>query len=154
VALEGDEPLIAVLADLATAIGASPVRIGAEGKAAYHAAAMLAAGGFVGLLDVIAELARGAGLDEAGSLAIYAPLLRQTLANAEVLGIAGALTGPVVRGDIGTIRAHRAAMELLAPDAEDLYRAAAKREIRLAEGRGDLTPAAAAHLRASLAKAD
>ena len=51
-------------------------------KPAYHAAAVLAAGGFVALLDAIAELGRVAGLDEAGSLAIYGPLIEQTLGNA------------------------------------------------------------------------
>jgi predicted short-subunit dehydrogenase-like oxidoreductase (DUF2520 family) len=53
-----------------------------------------AAGGFVALLDAIAEPGRGAGLDEAGALAIYAPLVRRASANAERLGIAVALTGP------------------------------------------------------------
>ena len=75
-------------------------------KAAYHAAAVLAAGGFVALLDAIAELGRVAGLDEAGSLAIYGPLIEGTLGNARALGIRAALTGPMTRGDVGTLRAH------------------------------------------------
>lgn len=142
VAIEGDEPLLAVLGELAEAIGAQPVRIAPEGKAAYHAAAVLAAGGFVALLDAIAELGAGAGLDEAGALAIYAPLIRQSLANAERLGIRAALTGPVVRGDAGTLHAHLAAMRALAPGARDLYVAAARREIDLAVGRGALASGA------------
>ena len=59
---------------------ARPVRLPPGSKAAYHAAAMLAAGGFVALLDAIAELGRVAGLDEAAALAVYGPLLEQTLA--------------------------------------------------------------------------
>ena len=105
VALEGDESLLGILSDLAWDIGAQPVRLPPGGKAAYHAAAVLAAGGFIGLLDAIAELGRGAGLDERGSLAIYGPLIRQSLANAETLGIRAALTGPLLRGDVGTVRA-------------------------------------------------
>ena len=50
---------------------ACPVRLAPGAKAAYHAAAVLAAGGFVALLDAIAELRPVAGLDEAGALAIY-----------------------------------------------------------------------------------
>ena len=76
VAIEGDDQLAAMLADMAEAIGADPVRLAPGSKAAYHAAAVLAAGGFVALLDAIAELGRVAGLDEAGSLAIYGPLDR------------------------------------------------------------------------------
>ena len=48
---------------------------------------MLAGGGVIGLLDGVAEVARGAGLDEAGALAIYVPLNRQALTNAESMGI-------------------------------------------------------------------
>jgi predicted short-subunit dehydrogenase-like oxidoreductase (DUF2520 family) len=112
---------------------------------------VLAAGGFVALLDAIAELGRGAGLDEAGSLAVFAPLVRQVLANAETVGIRNALTGPIVRGDVGTVAAHLAAMDQLAPDARDMYEAAARREIALAEERGDLAPERAAAVRAVLA---
>lgn len=140
VALEGDEELLVTLADLARDVGAEPVRLPPAGKAAYHAAAVLAAGGFVGLLDAIAEVARGAGLDEAGALAIYGPLIRQSLANAERQGIQDALTGPFVRGDEGTVRDHLAALERLAPGALELYRAVARRELALAERRRDLDP--------------
>jgi len=138
VALEGDVGLLTLLAELASDLGAQPVLLPPGGKPAYHAAAVLSAGGFVGLLDAIAEVARGAGLDEAGALAIYAPLIRQTLANAEALGIAAALTGPLLRGDLSTIRGHLDALDRLAPGARELYRAAARREVALAVGRGEL----------------
>jgi len=150
IALEGDEPMVRLLVELAEAIGGQAVRIPPGGKAAYHAAAVLAAGGFVALLDAIAELGRGAGLDEAGALAIYAPLIRQSLANAERLGIRAALTGPIARGDAGTLRAHLAAMRALAPGAIELYVAAARREIALALERGTLEPGSAANLTALL----
>ncbi len=147
VALEGDEPLVGMLAELAEAIGGQPVQVPSQGRAGYHAAAVLAAGGFVALLDAIAELARGAGLDEATSLATYAPLLRQTLANAEQLGIRQSLSGPVLRGDAGTLRAHMDSMKLLSPGAVELYGAAARREIALARARGELSEERADALR-------
>jgi predicted short-subunit dehydrogenase-like oxidoreductase (DUF2520 family) len=151
VAIEGDDDLAALLATMAEAIGARAVRLAAGTKTAYHAAAVLAAGGFVALLDAIAELGQVAGLDEAGSLAIYGPLVEQTLGNARALGIRAALTGPITRGDRGTLDAHLAALRRHAPGVLDLYRAAAEREIQLAQGRGVLTPEAAAGLRSSLA---
>jgi predicted short-subunit dehydrogenase-like oxidoreductase (DUF2520 family) len=151
VAIEGDDQLAALLADMAEAIGAQPVRLARGSKAAYHAAAVLAAGGFVALLDAIAELGRVAGLDEAGSLAIYGPLIEQTLGNARTLGIRAALTGPITRGDAGTLRSHLATLQAHAPGVLPLYRAAAEREITLAEARGALTPEAAGQLRTSLA---
>jgi predicted short-subunit dehydrogenase-like oxidoreductase (DUF2520 family) len=153
IAIEGDDQLAAMLADMAEAIGATPVRLAPGSKAAYHAAAVLAAGGFIALLDAIAELGRAAGLDEAGSLAIYGPLIEGTLANARALGIRAALTGPMTRGDVGTLETHLAALRAHAPGALDLYVAAARREVDLAEGRGALAPDASAKMREMLASA-
>ncbi len=158
VAIEGDDQLAALLADMADRLGATAVRLAPGSKAAYHAAAVLAAGGFIALLDAIAELGAVAGLDEAGSLAIYGPLIEGTLGNARALGIAQALTGPMTRGDLGTLRAHLAALTQHAPKALELYRAAAHREIALATARGALAPETAAAmaetLRAPLARDD
>jgi predicted short-subunit dehydrogenase-like oxidoreductase (DUF2520 family) len=153
VAIEGDDQLAALLADMAEAIGATAVRLAPGSKAAYHAAAVLAAGGFVALLDAIAELGRVAGLDEAGSLAIYGPLIEGTLGNARALGIRAALTGPMTRGDIGTLVAHLATLRAHAPGVVDLYTAAARREIDLAEDRGALAPAMATDMRNALVPA-
>ena len=150
IAIEADDQLAAMLASMAEAIGATPVRLAPGAKAAYHAAAVLAAGGFVALLDAIAELGRVAGLDEQGSLAIYGQLIEGTLGNARALGIAAALTGPITRGDVGTLRAHLEALRDHAPRVLDLYVAAARREIDLAEGRRVLAPEVARAMHAAL----
>ena len=153
VAIEGDDQLASMLAAMAEALGATPVRLAPGSKAAYHAAAVLAAGGFVALLDAIAELGRVAGLDEAGSLAIYGPLIEGTLGNARALGIRAALTGPMTRGDVGTLEAHLETLGLHAPNVIPLYVAAAGREIDLGEARGALAPQDATKMRAVLAAA-
>jgi predicted short-subunit dehydrogenase-like oxidoreductase (DUF2520 family) len=151
IAVEGDEQLLTHLADMAEALGATAVRLEPGSKAAYHAAAVLAAGGFVALLDAIAELGRAAGLDEQGSLAVYGGLIEQTLDNARTLGIRAALTGPMTRGDVGTLARHLDALARLAPAVLPLYRAAAEREISLAQERGSLAPEAAESMRRLLA---
>ena len=153
IAIEADDQLAALLATMAHALGATPVRLASGSKAAYHAAAVLAAGGIVALLDAIAQLGRVAGLDEAGALAIYGPLIEGTLANARALGIRAALTGPITRGDVGTLRAHLDALREHAPDVLDLYVAAGRREIDLAETRGVLAPEVVTALREMLAGA-
>ena len=151
IAVEGDDQLITHLADMAESLGATAVRLEPGSKAAYHAAAVLAAGGFVALLDAIAELGRAAGLDEQGSLAVYGGLIEQTLGNARALGIRAALTGPMTRGDVGTLERHLDALARLAPAVLPLYRAAAEREIALASERGSLAPEAAESMRRLLA---
>jgi predicted short-subunit dehydrogenase-like oxidoreductase (DUF2520 family) len=150
VAIEGDDDLAAMLASMAERVGAHAVRLAPGTKAAYHAAAVLAAGGFVALLDAIAELGAVAGLDEAGALSIYGPLIEGTLGNAHALGIRAALTGPMTRGDVGTLEAHLAAVAAHAPGVLPLYVAAAHREIDLALDRGALAPETAARMRESL----
>ncbi|MDQ3127640.1 MAG: DUF2520 domain-containing protein [Chloroflexota bacterium] len=152
VAIDGDDQLTDLLARMAEAIGATPVRLAPGAKPAYHAAAVLAAGGFDALLDAIAELGRVAGLDEAGSLAIYGGLIEQTLGNARSLGIAAALTGPMIRGDRGTVRSHLSALVTHAPAVIPVYLALAEREVAIAAERGALTPEAAADLRRTLAE--
>ena len=52
----------------------------------------------------------GSELDETGALSIYGPLIEQTLGNARALGIRAALTGPMTRGDVGTLEAHLRAL--------------------------------------------
>jgi predicted short-subunit dehydrogenase-like oxidoreductase (DUF2520 family) len=151
IAIEGDEELAAHLGDMAEAIGGVPVRLPPGTKAAYHAAAVLAAGGAVALLDTIREIAGLLGLDEAGAMDVYVPLLEQAVANARALGISAALTGPATRGDLGTVAAHVAALRAGAPDALAVYRALLARDADIATERGSLSPETAEHLRTALA---
>ena len=151
IAIEGDEDLAAHLADMAEAIGGTPVRLAPGSKAAYHAAAVLSAGGVTALLDTIREVAAAVGLDEEGALRIYLPLVEQTIANARAMGIAAALTGPATRGDAGTIGAHLAALAVDAPAALPVYRALLARSVSIAEQRGALSPEASGRLHTALA---
>jgi predicted short-subunit dehydrogenase-like oxidoreductase (DUF2520 family) len=153
VAIEGDEGLLPLLEELAGALGARPVRVTAEGKVAHHVAAVLAAGGLVALLDVIAELGAAAGLRGDDQLGAYAGLAQQSLENARRLGTGLALTGPIARGDAGTVRRHLEALRQVAPDALPIYVALTERALLLAEARGELEQARAAELLALLASA-
>lgn len=151
IAIEGDDELAAHLAEMAEAIGGVPVRLEPGSKAAYHAAAVLAAGGVVALLDAIREVATGMGLDETGALDIYLPLLEQAVANARTIGVAEALTGPATRGDAGTVAAHLQAIHAGAPGALPVYRALVGRDVDIAVARGSLTPEGAKRIRKALA---
>jgi len=152
VAIEGDDALLDLLADMAASLGAVAVRLAPGSKAAYHAAAVLAAGGLTALLDVVAAVAAPTGLDEPGALAVYGPLAAQALANARAMGTGPALTGPAVRGDAGTIEAHLPAVAAAGDEATAVYRALGLRQVTLAEERRGLAPEAAARIRAAFTR--
>jgi predicted short-subunit dehydrogenase-like oxidoreductase (DUF2520 family) len=152
VVIDGDPDLGVVLVEMAEAIGAIPVSLPAGAKPAYHAAAVLSAGGLVAMLDAIAEVGAAAGLDRQGALNVYGRLASQTLANAIRMGPAGALTGPVVRGDSGTVRLHLATLRRDAPGVVGLYITLTERMIDLAVARGTLSPDAADAVRSVLAE--
>jgi predicted short-subunit dehydrogenase-like oxidoreductase (DUF2520 family) len=152
IALEGDDSIMGMLADLAEALGGVAVRLPRGAKPAYHAAAVLASGGLVALLDAVVTLGAAAGLDERGALTIYGRLMEQTLANARANGVAGALTGPIARGDAGTVEAHLDTLARLAPGVVEMYVAAARREVDIVDERGALSPEQLERVRAALAK--
>ena len=78
-----------------------PFRVHDAGRVAYHAAATVASNHLVALLGQAARLADAAGVPPAA----FFPLVRATLENVETLGPEAALTGPVARGDVDTVRA-------------------------------------------------
>ena len=99
IAIEGDDDLAAHLADMAEAIGGTPVRLAPGSKAAYHAAAVLAAGGVTALLDTIREVAAAVGPGRGGrARGSTCRSSSRRSRNARALGIAAALTGPATRG--------------------------------------------------------
>lgn len=148
VGLEGDPGAVAAGERLAAALGMTPVPIPSEGKALAHAGAVIAANYLVTLLGVAGEVARGSGIDPAIADRIYLPLVRSALENVAEHGAGGALTGPIARGDVGTVRLHLAA---LSGPARETYVALALVTLALAERNG-VSIERAADLRRALAE--
>jgi predicted short-subunit dehydrogenase-like oxidoreductase (DUF2520 family) len=132
-ALEGDPRAVAAGRALAAALGLVPVVLGGAGKVLYHAGAVMVANYTVTLVGVAERLARAAGVPVTLAERLYLPLLRGALENLEELGPARALTGPVRRGDDGTIRAH---LEALEPEDRVLYAALGRAALELAREAG------------------
>lgn len=107
---EGDRGTGPVLRAMAKALGGIPVSVSRRGKALYHAGAVLACNDLVALLDAAFGLFGLAGVPAPRARAALAPLVRRTVENVLALGPARALTGPVARGDAGTVARHLAAL--------------------------------------------
>jgi predicted short-subunit dehydrogenase-like oxidoreductase (DUF2520 family) len=113
------------VAPLAQALEARTFAVDEQQRARYHATATIAASHVAGLMGQVERNARQVGVP----LAAYLDLAKSTLANVEALGPPSALTGPIVRRDWETIRAHLAALSL---DDRAAYLALANEAARLA----------------------
>lgn len=117
--VEGDGALGEALEGVARDLGARPVRLDGVDRAKYHAAAVFGSNHLVALVAAASEAWAAAGLPPVDALPALLPLLRGALENvASAPDLATALTGPVARGDVSTVRAHLEALgdtpELLA----------------------------------------
>jgi predicted short-subunit dehydrogenase-like oxidoreductase (DUF2520 family) len=130
--LEGDERALVAGERLASALGMRAVRLAPGAKPGYHAGAVIASNYAVVLADMAERLAREAGIAAEEAAAMYLPLMGGTVANL-VLGPAAALTGPVRRGDVATVRSHLA---VLGKADGVLYRALGLAALRLAREAG------------------
>lgn len=124
-AIEGDPSAVRMARAIVHDLAGRPVRISKRDKVAYHAFATMICPLLVSLLAVSEKAAALAGISAADSRRRLLPIIRQTLRNYEKLGPAGAFSGPIVRGDVETIRAH---LDVLAkvPSAKSAYAALAK----------------------------
>lgn len=145
--VEGDPPATALGGGIAADLGGSIVSIRTEAKTLYHAAAVAASNYLVTLLAESCRLLGEAGMSERDAIRVLMPLVRGTLSNIEADGPGAALTGPVVRGDFETVRAHLAAMAADMPESMVLYRTLARYTVDLAVGSGRLDAPAAVAMR-------
>jgi predicted short-subunit dehydrogenase-like oxidoreductase (DUF2520 family) len=124
VAIEGDRRGAAEASRLARAIGARPWRIPAGRKALYHAAAAAAAGGTAAVVAQAARAAEAAGMPPEMAARAFASLAEEAARNVRRHGFPAGLTGPLARGDSGTLQLHRRALAGR-PALGALYRALA-----------------------------
>jgi predicted short-subunit dehydrogenase-like oxidoreductase (DUF2520 family) len=117
------DPLRPAAEVLVIEMGGEPVYIPEENRALYHAALAFAANHLVTLVAQSADLLKQAGADNPNRM--MAPLLSAALDNALRFGDSG-LTGPVARGDDGTVAAHVKAIERADPRAKAAYLALAR----------------------------
>ncbi len=119
-------------------------------KVLYHAAAVMASN-FIAMVEHAAlTVARALGFGEDEFSAAFMPLSKASVDNVARLGPVGALTGPLARGDVGTIEKHLEALERFDPALASLYRQVCFWGLRLVEERGDLDRATIDTMRALL----
>lgn len=118
-----------VAAELAASIGMRALEIKEEDRAIYHAAASIASNFLVTIEQTAAELLGGIEVDDPRQM--LEPLVRRSLDNWVSRG-PRALTGPIVRGDVATVDAHRDALARQRPDLVGFYEVLAERTREIA----------------------
>lgn len=127
-AYEGDAAFLPLLRQLILDLQGIPCLIAPQHKALYHLGAVVASNYLLGLLQFALELFQQANIPEKEGLPALLSLISGTLENTKKVGPKRALTGPIQRGDISTLKLH---LQQLSPPDRLLYQALGKKCLSL-----------------------
>ena len=127
-AIEGDNAAVRRARQIVYGLGGRPYPIRKKDKAAYHAWGTFASPLFTALLATTEQVAVLAGVNRKAAKRRMIPILLQTLANYATFDAGRAFSGPIVRGDVNTVKRH----------LKVLRKAGAAREVYVALARAAL----------------
>ncbi len=149
-ALEAEEPLLNTLKEMANALDGNWVELKSGDKVIYHAAAVIACNYMVTLVKLASDLWQTFNVSPHQATQALLPLLRGTINNIDTVGIPRCLTGPIARGDTGTVKKHLKALQEKAPAILSTYRELALQTIPIALAKGRINQDKAKELEAIL----
>ena len=123
-AVQGEGSLREWLEGLVASLEGSAVNISDRDRPLYHAAAVMSCGYLATMLTAACDLWESMGFSREEALRALLPLARGTLTNVESRGAHLGATGPIVRGDVATVRLHLETLAERAPHLLPLYRQA------------------------------
>ncbi len=129
--LEGDPERIGDMSGFLAKAGLTFQIIDPASKTKYHLAAVYASNLMLALIGEAVQLLQECGFDEADARQAITPLVMGNVQHALNVGPAGALTGPVERGDITTLEKHLGVTD--SEEDRELYRLLSRRLVRLAK---------------------
>lgn len=139
--IEGDRDVVARVREWFEFIGATCFEIDTDAKTAYHCAAVLANNALFALADTALEAWQAAGLDKTLALALFSDLCSGAVRNVNRMGVRGAITGPLARGDVEVVKAQLAELDARDPEGAAIYRALSRRLLSLVSDRLDAVDA-------------
>jgi len=149
-ALEAETPLLDTLKDMATALGGHWIELKASDKVIYHTAAVIACNYMVTLVKLATDLWQTFSIPPHQATQALLPLIRGTIHNIDTVGIPQCLTGPIARGDTGTIKKHLDALQKKAPGLLSTYRELGLQTIPIALAKGRINEEQAEELQTIL----
>jgi predicted short-subunit dehydrogenase-like oxidoreductase (DUF2520 family) len=133
-AIEGDAAAVRRARGIVRDIGGVAYSIRKKDKAAYHAWGTFASPLFTVLLATTEQVAAVAGVPRKAAKRRMIPILLQTLANYACHDAGEAFSGPIIRGDVDTVRRHLRVLRQL-PVAYEVYRSLALAAVHLLPGK-------------------
>ena len=129
--LEGDETAIAYFEPLMRKMGHKTKVITPDDKVRYHAACVMASNLVIGLYSMAVNNFEACGFEGKEAEEALMPLFKNNAENLAAYGMRDALTGPVARGDMETVRKHK---EVLEGDSLTAYEVLTKALVKLVNG--------------------
>jgi predicted short-subunit dehydrogenase-like oxidoreductase (DUF2520 family) len=136
--VEAEEPLLAQLKGMAKALGGRSMVLKPEDRVLYHASAVMVSNYLVTLVKMSTDLWADFGLSREDAIKALAPLIKGTIHNIETVGLPGCLTGPIARGDTGTLKKHLSALGKNHSDITSAYRELGLKAVQVALEKGKI----------------
>ncbi len=128
--MEGQREACRVLTEVFSLLGNKVLRIKPEKKILYHCAASLVSNFMIGLYQMGLDLLEDCGIGKEEGEELFQPLVKKNVQQMLWEGAAEALTGPIERGDVGTVQKHLSVLG--GPDAQ-IYRLLGQKVLAVAE---------------------
>jgi predicted short-subunit dehydrogenase-like oxidoreductase (DUF2520 family) len=139
-AYESDFPIARKqIVSLIKNLGGIPVHVNKSSKPIYHAAGVIASNYLVTLIYAAREFLTKVGFTSSLAENSILPLVEGTLNNIKRIGFPHALTGPISRGDITTVKNHLEMLKLHLPDYLSFYIILGRHTIKIAQAKKTLS---------------
>lgn len=149
-ALEAEGPLLSTLKELAELLNGNWVVLKPGDKVLYHTAAVFVCNYLVTLVKLALDLWKDFGVSSKEATRALLPLMKGTINNIDNIGLPDCLTGPVARGDSGTIERHLNALEARSLSLLTTYKELGLQTIPIALAKGKIDEQKAEEMRALL----
>ncbi|MCX7745613.1 MAG: DUF2520 domain-containing protein [Clostridia bacterium] len=149
---EGNEKALKVCERITDSFGGKIIKIKKDEKKIYHAALCILSNYMVALSYAAENLFESIGVDRKICMEAFMPIIKRTVSNIETLGSLSALTGPISRGDIGTVETHLWTLKERNPEVLEVYKTLGKVAVDIAFKKGTIKESDADTLLGKLSK--
>ena len=139
IGIEGDKDALIEAKKIVKALGGKHIVISADTKAMYHAGAAVVSNYLVAIIDLGVKIYEAVGIPKETALQALMPLIKGTVSNIERLGLPGALTGPIARGDVSVVEMHLEEMRKNLPHMFRLFTELGRHAVMVGSEKGTLS---------------